>query len=123
MKAWQGGLKADLVTPRALVNSGSRMDDLIVDWNESHRFLIPSSVRTGSRPATRPTVGGNAGTALTSPPSGATPTATRRQKGTGQKTKRARARIGRSSAVVIGRSAVPVEEETDVDLDKRSGGD
>ena len=35
-------MQADLVTPRALVNTGSRMDDLIVDWNKSHRFLIPS---------------------------------------------------------------------------------
>ena len=117
-------MQADLVTPRALVNTGSRMDDL-TDWNKSHRFLIPSCpYRTGSRPAKRPTVGGNAGTALTSPPSGAMLTTTRRQKGTGRKTTRARVRTAvRSPAVVIGRSAVPVEEETDVDLNKRSGGD
>ena len=51
-------------------------------------------------------------------------TTTRRQKGTGRKTTRARVRTAvRSPAVVIGRSAVPVEEETDVDLNKRSGGD
>ncbi len=71
------------------------------------------SARTGSRPAKRSTVSGGAGTPPTSPPCGPAPTPTRRQKGTGRKTTRARARIGRSSAVVIGRSAVSVEEETD----------
>ena len=46
-------MQADLVTPRALVNTGSRMDDPIVDWNQSHRFLIPSCpyVRTNRQQA------------------------------------------------------------------------